>query len=185
MGIRVAYAASGQRTILVDCDMRKPSIHKHLGFEQTVGLVDILKTDTESPEKALRRDPKSDVNLILGARSADIPTDQLILSSGFARLIGACRKGFDIVVIDTPLLGRLSMQPILPNLPTSFYLSPAGLPPANLKPGQRSRVSKQLLTIIRQYWRFSISKKAIAPAITTSGTPTITPRLDQTLSKSG
>src|SRR5690606_8701758 len=69
-----AYAASGQRTILVDCDMRKPSIHKQLGSEQTVGLVDILRTDTQTPEEALKRDPRSDVNLILGARSAEIPT---------------------------------------------------------------------------------------------------------------
>lgn len=100
-----AYSASGQRTILIDCDMRKPSIHKQLGFAQAVGLVDILRTETQSPEEALKRDPLSDTNLILGARSADIPTDQLILSKGFARLINACRKGFDVVIIDTPPVG--------------------------------------------------------------------------------
>lgn len=99
------YALSGKRTILIDCDMRKPSIHKHLGFDQNVGLVDILTSDAAMPEAVLKRDRLSGANLILGSRAADIPTDQLILSPNFRRLIKACRKGFDIIIIDTPPVG--------------------------------------------------------------------------------
>lgn len=100
-----AYALSGKRTVLIDGDMRKPSIHKHVGLEQTVGLVDYLLSEEQVANDVVRVDHLSGTNLILGSRAAEVPTDQLILSNSFARLVEACRKAFDIVIIDTPPVG--------------------------------------------------------------------------------
>jgi succinoglycan biosynthesis transport protein ExoP len=99
-----AYALSGKRTILIDADMRKPSLHRHIGLTPETGLAETLLGT--SPEKQMAvRDPKSTAMLLLGSRTSDIPTDQLVMSDDFNRLIDACRSSFDVTIIDTPPVG--------------------------------------------------------------------------------
>src|SRR5690606_35250059 len=96
-----AYALSGKRTMLVDADMRKPSLHRHLGMQPETGLAETLLGT--SPEKQMAvRDPKTTAMLLLGSRSSDMPTDQLVMSDDFSRLVDACRSSFDVTIIDTP-----------------------------------------------------------------------------------
>nr|WP_248310212.1 Wzz/FepE/Etk N-terminal domain-containing protein [Devosia sp. MC521] len=99
-----AYALSGKRTILIDADMRKPSLHRHIGLQPGTGLAETLLGT--SPEKQMAvRDPKTTAMLLLGSRSSDIPTDQLVMSDDFSRLVDACRSSFDVTIIDTPPIG--------------------------------------------------------------------------------
>nr|WP_254081987.1 Wzz/FepE/Etk N-terminal domain-containing protein [Devosia sp. WQ 349K1] len=99
-----AYALSGKRTILIDADMRKPSLHRHIGLTPDTGLAETLLGTSPDKQMAVR-DPKSSAMLLLGSRSSDIPTDQLVMSDDFRRLIDACRASFDITIIDTPPVG--------------------------------------------------------------------------------
>ena len=50
----------------------------------------------------------------MGSKRSDIPTDQLITSEAFARLIAAAVKNFEVVILDTP--------PVLPVV-DGLYLS--------------------------------------------------------------
>ena len=36
----------GKKILLIDCDLRKPSIHRHFGLDNEEGLIDILKDKT-------------------------------------------------------------------------------------------------------------------------------------------
>lgn len=111
-----AYAQSGKRTLIIDCDLRRPAIHKNLGIESEVGLFEYLagRTETESLSSIILRDEETGLSVLVGSKRSDIPTDQLITSSAFARLIGAAIKNFDVVVLDTP--------PVLPVV-DGLYLS--------------------------------------------------------------
>jgi succinoglycan biosynthesis transport protein ExoP len=103
-----AYALSGQATLLIDCDLRKPSIHRQLGIEPSTGLLEYLAAgQEEAPPLAsiLTIDPASPAQIIVGARRSDVATDQLITGDRFSRLIAAARENFDVVILDTPPVG--------------------------------------------------------------------------------
>ncbi|HEY8596113.1 MAG TPA: Wzz/FepE/Etk N-terminal domain-containing protein [Devosiaceae bacterium] len=102
-----AYALSGRRTLLIDGDLRKPTIHHQIGTQSSSGLIDYLTKapDSEYLANILSRDESTGVSVILGARRSDMPTDQLVSGSAFARLLQQAREHFDYIVIDTPPVG--------------------------------------------------------------------------------
>lgn len=102
-----AYALAGMSTLLIDCDLRNPGIHKLLGLESSGGLFEYLalSTDASALKSILTLDQGSGARIIVGSRRSDIATDQLVAGKTFARLIAAARENFDIVVLDTPPIG--------------------------------------------------------------------------------
>ncbi|AVF05072.1 MULTISPECIES: GumC family protein [Devosia] len=102
-----SYALTGQRTLIIDCDLRKPSLHRHLNIESSTGLLDYLSSDGDGValQSIISSDPLTSVTTILGARRSNLPTDQLLSAVSFARLIRAARNSFEVIVLDTPPVG--------------------------------------------------------------------------------
>lgn len=100
-----SYALSGRRVLLIDCDLRKPSLHRHLDIEPSHGLMDYLDGGSSDLASIISRDCLTGATIIVGAHLSDLPTDQLLTSDAFARLMEAVRDTFEIVVIDTPPVG--------------------------------------------------------------------------------
>lgn len=102
-----SYALSGHHTLLIDCDLRKPSLHRHLGIEPSRGLLDFLASEEtqDNINSIISKDSMSPLTSIVGARRSDVPTDQLLAGPSFARLVRAARSTFDFVVVDTPPVG--------------------------------------------------------------------------------
>ena len=59
------YALAGKRTLLIDADLRKPSLHRQLGFEPDVGFLDYLRNpeSSEISGSFYARDPASPLAL--------------------------------------------------------------------------------------------------------------------------
>ena len=114
-----AWALAGKSTLVIDADLRKPSLHRHVGAEPAAGLLEYL----QSSDPALAdagfhvKDPLSPASLILGSGHSDTPTDQLLSSAMFADLLSKARDFHDIVIIDTP--------PILPVVDGRYVLAHA------------------------------------------------------------
>ncbi|MDB5539304.1 MAG: hypothetical protein JWQ89_1031 [Devosia sp.] len=102
-----AYALSGMSALLVDCDLRKPSVHRMLGMEASEGLLEYLAGGASDLQSILTIDRGSGARIVPGSRRSDIATDQLVAGTTFARLIAAARMNFDIVVLDTPPVGPI------------------------------------------------------------------------------
>lgn len=102
-----AYALSGRSTLLVDCDLRKPGLHRQLGLEPSDGLIDYLsnRKHVGDFQSFVVEDPGSGAQIILGSRRSDIPTDQLVAGKTFSVLVAAARRNFDVVVLDAPPVG--------------------------------------------------------------------------------
>lgn len=100
-----SYAIAGQRVMLIDCDLRKPSLHRHLNIDPAQGLQEFLDNENTAITSALSRDTLTDLTLIVGARRSSLPTDQFLTSPSFANLLAAARKSYNIVIIDTPPVG--------------------------------------------------------------------------------
>lgn len=98
------YAASGRRTLVVDCDLRHPSIHRHLGIESENGLVEYLsgQLDSQALHSLIVLDSETGMGVVIGSRRPEAPTDQLVTGLAFRRLLQAATDNFEIVILDTP-----------------------------------------------------------------------------------
>lgn len=111
-----AYAQAGRKTLIVDCDLRHPALHTHLGIAPEAGLFDYLAGRSEAGALAstILRDDDTGLSVIVGSKRSDVPTDQLIAGNAFARLVAAAADNFEVVILDTP--------PVLPVV-DGLYLS--------------------------------------------------------------
>jgi capsular exopolysaccharide synthesis family protein len=111
------YALSGKNVLLIDADLRKPSLHKHVNAPPRGGLLEYLSGDA-----ALAADPSffladtlSPASLVVGGGRPTQATDQLLQSETFAALIEMARARLDIVIIDTsPLVPVVDARYIAP-----------------------------------------------------------------------
>lgn len=104
------YAISGQRTLLIDADMRHPSIHALLGEPPSHGLVDHLmrKNGGGTLADGIITDNHSELQILLGGRQEDVVTDHLLAGKRFVALMESATKHFDVVVLDTSPIGSVT-----------------------------------------------------------------------------
>ena len=104
--LALTFAAHGERVLIIDCDLRKPNIHKSFRVENTKGVIDVCGgTATLDDAIIFGLQPNCDV-LPAGGRAKN-PT-QILNSKGFELMISEVRKRYDRVFIDTPPLAAVS-----------------------------------------------------------------------------
>ena len=110
-------AMAGNRVVLVDFDLRKPSISERLDVEPNDSLLKYLskELDFESLGKAYGEERESGLSYLVGGGRAKVPTDALISSPRAKKVFEVLREGFDYVIIDS--------APVLPVVDT-LYLAP-------------------------------------------------------------
>jgi len=104
-----AYALSGKKTLLIDCDLRKPSVNAHLGMAASLKLLNYLNDGAEKIdiESIAVTDRLTKARVVIGARKADVRGGQVITGELFGRLIRAAQANYEIVVLDTPPVGAV------------------------------------------------------------------------------
>lgn len=100
LALASAAAASGQRTIIVDCDMRQPALHANLGTKNGLGLSDYL-TGNAALEDLIHIDDRSGLHYICAGRLPPSPTD-LLGSNRMKQLLQQLAAAFQMVMLDTP-----------------------------------------------------------------------------------
>ncbi|MGH4140131.1 CpsD/CapB family tyrosine-protein kinase [Clostridium sp.] len=98
--LAITMAESGKTVILVDCDFRKPSIHKKMGITNSVGLTNILVQDVKKEECIV----KTDVNNLSILTSGPIPPNpaELLGTQKMKNFMEILKSEYDIVLIDAP-----------------------------------------------------------------------------------
>lgn len=90
----------GTQALLIDCDLRRPSVHRSLGLEPKVGLSEILLDRATLDEAILKVEG---LNLdVLAVRSKPANPSELLASEQMRRLVGECASRYDRVIFDTP-----------------------------------------------------------------------------------
>jgi capsular exopolysaccharide synthesis family protein len=97
-------ARSGRKTLIIDCDLRKPSLSKLTGTSATPWLTQILRGQELPPtvSKQALPDPMTDLSMIFGTRVTDVATDDLLMGEKFSQILNTAKRHFDYIVIDTP-----------------------------------------------------------------------------------
>ncbi len=94
-------AAMGRRVIVVDCDFRRPRLHKALGASTNGrGLMQLL-LDNDEISEVIEEDPRSGLHFIKAGTDFVRPMN-LLESPRFREVLAELRERYDIVLIDAP-----------------------------------------------------------------------------------
>jgi succinoglycan biosynthesis transport protein ExoP len=97
----IVLAQKGVRVLLVDADLRRPSVHKTLGMGPRSGLSNVL-TGSATLQQTITTSPILPNLFIMPAGTPPPNPAELLASSNMRDLIAELRGMYDHIVIDTP-----------------------------------------------------------------------------------
>lgn len=104
-------ALSGVRVLLIEADLRRPTLARRLGLDREVGLCTLLGSSTPAPEKHVVEVPVSipgrlngtPTNVsVLPAGGEAIDPPSLLESDRMRSLLSWAFESYDLVILDTP-----------------------------------------------------------------------------------
>lgn len=111
--IAVVFAQQGKRVLLVDSDLRKPTVHYSFRIDNHIGLTNVL-TKQEKLERATRETDQENLYVL---PSGPIPPNpaELLGSKAMDQFINDAQGLFDVVVFDTPPVLAVTDGQVLSN----------------------------------------------------------------------
>ncbi|WP_411169799.1 CpsD/CapB family tyrosine-protein kinase [Clostridium sp. MB05] len=108
--LALCLAQGDKKVILIDCDLRKPSIHKKFRISNIIGLSDVI-IGKEDLTTAMHRYNK---NLVI-LTSGKIPPNpsEMLSSKSMTNLIENLKENFDYIILDTPPVQAVTDSQIL------------------------------------------------------------------------
>jgi len=99
--LAIVLARLHRRVLLVDTDLRRPSVHRAMRLSSNTGLGALLRKSATFDDLAVAC-PDVPNLFVLPAGPVKLPEDTELLVSGFRDLVERWRQEFDHVIIDTP-----------------------------------------------------------------------------------
>ena len=143
-----AYADAGERVLLIDCDLRRPSLASVFAVKSEIGLVQVLRREA-SPAQAVvsvfRAGPSSfngnsaqvlasgdprargSISLITHGERVESPA-ALLSSKEMTELLAIATTQFDMVILDTsPILTVSDAVPLLDQVSAVLFVARLGM----------------------------------------------------------
>lgn len=106
--------ADGVRALIIDSDLRRPSLAEYLGVKSDKGLSEVLTGKAKLLESIIKVEPAGLFLLPGGTARHDVA--ELISGRRFSELLHEARKHFDYIIIDAPPLGIFTDAALLMNM---------------------------------------------------------------------
>lgn len=100
VNLALLLANSGNKVLLIDADLRKPTVHKHLQMDNSYGLTHYLTGNVR--ESPLARVKGSKMLFVICAGPAVADPVEALASYAMQNLLDKSREVFDYVIIDAP-----------------------------------------------------------------------------------
>jgi succinoglycan biosynthesis transport protein ExoP len=104
--LALTFAAHGEKVVIIDCDLRKPNIHKSFRLENIKGVIDIC-AGTQTIDQVVCKNVHPNLDVIPAGGRAKNPT-QILNSKNFELMLSDLRKRYDRIFVDTPPLAAVS-----------------------------------------------------------------------------
>ncbi len=105
LGQLIAHA--GKRVIIVDCDLRNPSLSANLAPNASAGIIDVL-SGARSLEETVWKDPKTNLVVLPAAKRAPLfHTSEILSAEQTRKLFDKLRASYDYVIVDLPPLAPI------------------------------------------------------------------------------
>lgn len=100
LNLAISIAQTEAKVLIIDCDLRRPKLHRLLGATSNIGLSNLLM-DPKKLNVTINKLENLGVSVLL---SGDIPPNpsELLASARMQTLITALRTKYDYIIIDTP-----------------------------------------------------------------------------------
>lgn len=103
LGLAISAARLHQRVLLIDADLRRPSLHKLLNLPNDRGLSTLLTSDIPVPQQvdAQESNLRSNISVVT---AGPIPTDpaKLLSSQRMRQVMATFEQNYDLVLLDAP-----------------------------------------------------------------------------------
>jgi protein-tyrosine kinase len=111
--LAVVFAQQGKKALLIDADLRKPTVHYTFQLDNTAGLTNVLTKQTQLQKAAVT----TLVDNLSVLSSGPIPPNpaELLGSKAMDDMLEAALEQFDIVIFDTPPVLAVTDAQILAN----------------------------------------------------------------------
>lgn len=100
--IAAVAAQQNQRVLLIDMDLRRPSLHNYFGITNAVGCMQALNRQMRR-EQCIQRTAVKNLDIMTTGVGEDHP-NELVSPANLMGLVAWARANYDLVVLDTPPL---------------------------------------------------------------------------------
>ncbi len=112
--IAITFAQAGSKVLLIDADLRSPSLHHAFGLPNSLGLTNYLAGDSQPAEIA----QPTQVTRLFAITSGPLPPNpvELLSSAKMLDFLSIASERFDYVILDGPPVIGLADALVLANL---------------------------------------------------------------------
>jgi len=109
--LAVVFSQMGEKTLLIDADLRKPRIHKMFKLNSKTGLSNVLRNLCPVSE-AIQKTPYENLDILASGHIPPNPAE-LLASEEMKKLLSELKKEYKYILIDTPPVNMVSDALIL------------------------------------------------------------------------
>ena len=102
----IEYAAMNPRALIIDADLRRPTLHHKLGIEKGFGLSDAL-VGTASFDEVVRTTKYAGLDAVTSGTATANPAG-LLQSNAFEAFLAAARSAYTMVIVDATACGPVT-----------------------------------------------------------------------------
>jgi capsular exopolysaccharide synthesis family protein len=114
LALAINFAQMGQRVLLIDGDMRNPSVHKLLGLSNDFGLSNLLSSESRG-ERMIVPTAVTNLSVLTAGPVPPNPVDLLMGPKLLLLLNVTASLGIDYVIVDAPPLLGIADSVVLGN----------------------------------------------------------------------
>lgn len=109
--LAVSFANLNKKVLIIDCDLRNPSIHKMFKLNNIYGLTDILAKD-RAVDKCIQKTELKNLYVLTAGATPPNPAE-ILSSEKMKNLIEDLKNIYDYIFIDTPPIGLVTDAGVL------------------------------------------------------------------------
>lgn len=108
--LALSFEQNGKKVIIIDCDLRKPTIHKKFNISNICGLSEVM-IGKKTLDNAIQ-EYKSNLHILTSGKIPPNPAE-MINSTTMSNLLGELREKYDIIIVDSAPLEAVTDAQVL------------------------------------------------------------------------